>query len=104
VAAHFVYICQEVTDRATLATYFHEILSTVEGYGIEYDAVYTPFVQLEGEPIRGVVLARFESTERALAWYNSKAYTKVRQLRLEGAKGILLIVEAGAVPAEQRLL
>jgi hypothetical protein len=34
-AAHFIYICQEVVDREKLAEYFREILSTVEDYGIE---------------------------------------------------------------------
>lgn len=79
-------------------------MTTVEGFGIKYDAVYAPFVQLEGEPVRGVVLARFDSTERALAWYNSEAYTIVRQLRLEGARGTVLVVEDGAVAPELRLI
>jgi uncharacterized protein (DUF1330 family) len=99
-----LYICEEVIDREKLAEYFREVVTTVEGFGIKYDAVYTPFVQLEGEPVRGVVLARFDSTERALAWYNSEAYTIVRQLRLEGARGTVLVVEDGAVAPELRLI
>jgi len=35
--AYFVYVCQEVLDRAKLETYWREIVPTLEGYGAKLD-------------------------------------------------------------------
>ncbi len=49
---------------------------------------------LEGDwhPKRMIVL-RFESTEAALAWWNSPEYTEAKKLRHQSARGNVVIVE-----------
>jgi uncharacterized protein (DUF1330 family) len=48
---------------------------------------------LEGPPVEGVVIAEFPTFEAAKAWYDSPAYTEVRQHRFKGAEYRVVIVE-----------
>lgn len=44
------------------------------GVKIEPVIVYGEITPLEGKPMDGVVLLKFESEEAAKAWYNSESY------------------------------
>jgi uncharacterized protein (DUF1330 family) len=101
--AYFVYVCQEVLDRAKLETYWREIVPTLEGYGARSLSSYAPFEQLEGEPVEAVVVVEFPSRERARAWYDSDAYKAIRHLRIEGARYIGVLAEGGTPPIDQRM-
>ena len=101
--AYFVYVCQEVLDRAKLETYWREIVPTLEGYGAKSLSSYAPFEQLEGEPVEGIVVVEFPSRERARAWYDSDAYKAIRHLRIEGARYIGVLAEAGTPPIDERM-
>jgi uncharacterized protein (DUF1330 family) len=57
--AYMVYICREVTDRAELETYWSKIGPTLEGRGAKSVVAYTPFEQLEGDPVDGVAVVAF---------------------------------------------
>jgi hypothetical protein len=57
--AYFVYVCQDVTDRKELETYWAKIGPTLEGYQPKNIVGYTPFEQLEGEKIEGVAVIEF---------------------------------------------
>jgi uncharacterized protein (DUF1330 family) len=95
-SAYLVYLCRSVSDRDELETYWNRFLETVDGYDIKLLSVYAAQDLLEGEgegPVEGVVIAEFESMDVAREWYDSAAYTEVRQHRLRGAKYIGLLVD-----------
>jgi uncharacterized protein (DUF1330 family) len=102
-SAYFVYVCQEILDRKELETYWSKIGPTLEGYQFKGLAAYTPFEQLEGKKVQGVALVEFPSVEVAKAWYDSPAYRAIRHHRENSARYIGLLVEGGALPADQRL-
>ena len=101
--AYFIYICQEVTDRAELETYWEKIGPTLAGYDAKNVVGYTPFEQLEGDHAEGVAVVEFPSFEVAKAWYDSPAYREVRAHRQRGAKYIGLLAEGGALPPNERM-
>jgi len=101
--AYLVYLCQEVTDRRELEIYWSKIGPTLEGYGARNIVAYTPFEQLEGDPVDGVAVVEFPSVEVAKAWYDSPAYVAIRPHRLRGARYIGLLTEGGALPPELRM-
>jgi uncharacterized protein (DUF1330 family) len=103
VPAYFVYICQEVTNRKSLETYWEKIGPTLEGYEAKNIAAYTRFEQLEGEKIEGVAVIEFPTFDRAKTWYESPAYRAIRHFRMDGAKYIGVIAEGGALPPDQRM-
>jgi uncharacterized protein (DUF1330 family) len=76
---------QEYTSLAgeTLTPYHGEILVFADHAEV-----------IEGAtPLPRTVVIRFDSRERAMAWYNSPAYQKVRPLRIEAAEGYAVLVE-----------
>jgi uncharacterized protein (DUF1330 family) len=93
-SAYLVYLCRSVSDRDELETYWNRFHETVDGFDIKLLSVYAAQELLEGVgPVEGVVVAEFESMDIAREWYNSAAYTEVRQHRLRGAKYIGLLVD-----------
>jgi uncharacterized protein (DUF1330 family) len=103
VPAYFVYVCQEVINRAELEVYWDKIGPTLAGYGAKNLAAYTPFEPLEGEPVDGVAVIEFPSRDVAKAWYDSAPYRAIRHHRQNGARYIGLLVEGGALPPELRM-
>ena len=54
--AYLVYICQGVSDRKELETYWKDMPPTFIGFDVKLHTVYRPFELLEGEgPVEGVV-------------------------------------------------
>jgi uncharacterized protein (DUF1330 family) len=94
--AYLVYICQSVSDRKELETYWKDMPRTLMGFDIKLHTAYRPFQLLEGEgPGEGVVVAEFPSLEEAKRWYDSPGYVAVRQHRMRGAKYLGLLVDGG---------
>src|SRR5580704_12522140 len=53
--AYLVYICQSVSDRKELETYWKEMPPTFMGFDVKLHTVYRSFELLEGEgPVEGV--------------------------------------------------
>lgn len=84
----------KVTDAAAFAEYRDKVGETVEAFGGTYLARGGKVEVLEGEwsPDRTVVI-RFESMEKARAWYHSEAYAPLLKLRLSASRGNLVLVE-----------
>ena len=101
--AYFIYVCQNVTDRTELETYWAKIGPTLKGYQVKNIVGYTPFEQLEGPKIEGVAVIEFESFELAKTWYDSPAYRAIRHHRINGADYIGVIAQGGSVPADERM-
>jgi uncharacterized protein (DUF1330 family) len=100
--AYFVYVCQQVLDRAKLEAYWQEIIPTLEGYEAKSLSSYAPFEQLEGDPVEAVVVVESRPGS-APASYDSDAYKRIRHLRIEGARYIGVLAEGGAPPIDQRM-
>jgi len=101
--AYFVYVCQEVIDRAELETHWTKIGATLEGYHSESLGSYTPFEQHDCDAVGGVAVVRFPSMDTARAWYEGPAYRAICHHRQNGARYIGLLVEAGSPPVDLRM-
>jgi len=52
---------------------------------------------LEGQPPKSIVVLAFDSTEKALAWYNSPAYEAIKAIR-QGASVSRMFMAEGLPP------
>jgi uncharacterized protein (DUF1330 family) len=52
---------------------------------------------LEGQPPKSIVVLAFDSTEKALAWYNSPAYEAIKPIR-QGASVSRMFMAEGLPP------
>ena len=66
----------EVTDRAAFQKYAEKVPETLALFrgGFHYVVRGGKTQPLEGQPPKGIVVIAFDSTEKALAWYNSPVY------------------------------
>jgi len=102
--AYLVYICQSVSDRKELETYWKDMPRTFMGFDVKLHTAYRPFELLEGEgPVEGIVVAEFPSMEEAKRWYGSPGYVTVRQHRMRGAKYLGLLVDGGVTSIDERM-
>lgn len=84
----------ELFDEEAFAAYKAAAPASVEKFGGEYLVRGGRFQSLEGrEPHSRIVVMRFSSYERALEWYNSEEYSRLKPIRGKAAKGDILLVE-----------
>jgi len=76
----------EVTDRAAFQKYAEKVPETLAPFKASFHFVVRggKTQAIEGQPPKGIVVLAFDSTEKALAWYNSPAYQAIKPIR-EGA-------------------
>jgi uncharacterized protein (DUF1330 family) len=84
----------DVTDPDVYARYRQQVLATVERYGGRFVVRGGAIEPLEGEwrPKRLVIL-EFPDLERARAWYGSREYAPLIELRQRAARGSVVLVE-----------
>jgi uncharacterized protein (DUF1330 family) len=72
----------EVTDRAAFQNYAEKIPETLAPFRGSFHYVVSggKAHPLEGQPPNGIVVIAFDSTEKALAWYNSPAYQAIKPI------------------------
>ena len=89
----------EVTDRAAFQKYAEKVPETLAPFsGSFHYVVRGGKVQaLEGQPPKGIVVIAFDSTEKALAWYNSPAYQAIKPIR-QGASVSRMFLAEGLPP------
>jgi uncharacterized protein (DUF1330 family) len=93
--AYLVYICQGVSDRKELETYWKDMPPTFMGFDVKLHTVYRPFELLEGEgPVEGVVVAEFPSMEEAKRWYDTQDTSRCATIVCE-AQSILACSSMG---------
>lgn len=87
----------DIQDEKAYAEYRQQVPGTIAKWGGEYLVRGGRQESLEGEPQppRTVIL-RFESYEKAKAWYDSPDYAKPKALRQAASKGRVLLVEGAA--------
>lgn len=92
-SAYIVFIRTKTLDQKELETYWAGIRSTTKGHPIEILVAYGKHEVLEGDPIEGIVIAKFPTVTAAKDWYFSEAYQSVAKHRQKGAVYQGLIVE-----------
>jgi uncharacterized protein (DUF1330 family) len=92
-SAYVVFTRTKTIDQKELEKYWAGIRATMEGHPIEVLVAYGKHEVLEGDPIEGMVIAKFPSVKAAKDWYFSEAYQNVAKPRKLGAIYHGLIVE-----------
>ncbi len=92
-SAYVVFTRTKTIDQKELETYWAGIRETTKGHPIEVLVAYGKHEVLEGDPIEGIVIAKFPDVKSAKEWYFSEAYQSVAQHRKQGAVYHGLIVE-----------
>jgi uncharacterized protein (DUF1330 family) len=91
--AYIVFTRTKTIDQKELEKYWAGVKATLEGHPIEVLVAYGKHEVLEGDPIEGMVIAKFSSVKAAKDWYYSEAYQNVAKHRKQGAIYHGLIVE-----------
>ena len=92
-SAYIVFTRTKTLDQRELETYWAGIQATMKGHPIEVLVAYGKYEVLEGDPIEGIVIAKFPTAEAAKDWYYGEAYQSVAKHRQKGAVYQGLIVE-----------
>src|SRR5215813_4582953 len=89
----------EVTDRAAFQKYAEKVPETLAPFSGSFHYVVRggKTQALEGQPPKSIVVLGFDSTEKALAWYNSPAYQAIKPIR-QGASLSRMFVAEGLPP------
>jgi uncharacterized protein (DUF1330 family) len=92
-SAYVVFTRTRTIDHKELEKYWTGIKATMEGHPIEVLVAYGKHEVLEGDPIEGIVIAKFPNAKAAKDWYDSEASQSVAKHRKLGAIYHGLIVE-----------
>ena len=92
-SAYLVFTRTKTIDRKELETYWAGLPATTKGHPIELLVAYGSHEVLEGDPIEGIVIAKFPDVKAAKDWYYSEAYQSIAKHRKDGAIYHGLIVE-----------
>ena len=89
----------DVTDRVAFQKYAEKVPETLAPFRGSFHYVVRggKTQALEGQPPKGIVVIAFDSTEKALAWYNSPAYQAIKPLR-QGASVTRMFMAEGLPP------
>jgi len=91
--AFVVFTRTKTIDQNELEKYWAGVKATMEGHPIEVLVAYGKHEVLEGDPIEGIVIAKFPDVQTAKNWYYGEAYQSVAKHRKLGAVYQGLIVE-----------
>jgi len=92
-SAYIVFTRTKTLDQKELETYWAGIKATMQGHPIDVLVTYGKHEVLEGDPVEGIVIARFPTVKAAKDWYYSEGYQRVAKHRQKGAIYQGLIVE-----------
>jgi len=92
--AYCVFIYKNLHDRSKMLEYWANARNSLAAYNVKMLTGYNHFEVMEGDDeVKAIAIAEFETMADAKAWYNSPAYTEVRQHRFKGADYRGVIVE-----------
>lgn len=92
-SAYIVFTRTKTLDRKELEVYWAGIKDTMKGHPIEVLVAYGDFEVIEGDPVEGIVIAKFPTVKAAKDWYHAEAYQSIAKHRQKGAVYNGLIVE-----------
>ena len=78
-SAYVVFTRTKTIDQKELEQYWTRIKATTKDHPIEVLVAYGKHEVLEGDPIEGMVIAKFPSVKAAKDWYYSGGLPKRRQ-------------------------
>ena len=84
-SAYVVFTRTKTIDQEELDKYWAGIKATMVGHPIEVLVAYGKHEVLEGDPIEGIVIAKFPNVKAAKDWYYSEACQSVAKHRKLGA-------------------
>jgi uncharacterized protein (DUF1330 family) len=96
--AAYVVAEVEVTDPALYERYKPIAEETVRQYGGRFLVRGGAAEALEGAPPKRIVVLEFPSLDAARSWYRSAEYAPGLEMRLQGARSRLVLVEGAAPP------
>tara|TARA_Y100001970_G_scaffold59656_1_gene75969 strand:+ start:6864 stop:7151 length:288 start_codon:yes stop_codon:yes gene_type:complete len=74
--------------------YVERVPQTIKNFGGKYLARAGEFKSMEGKwNFSRNVIIEFPSYEKAMEWYNSEEYNKIKNLRLNNTEGNLIIIK-----------
>ena len=80
-SAYVVFTRTKTIDQKELEKYWTGIKATMKDHPIEVLVAYGKHEVLEGDPIEGMVIAKFPSVNAAKDWYYSETYQNVAKHR-----------------------
>jgi uncharacterized protein (DUF1330 family) len=83
--AYIVFTRTKTLDQKELEAYWAGIKDTMKGHPVEVLVAYGNHEVLEGDPIEGIVIAKFPTVKAAKDWYYGQAYQSVAKHRQKGA-------------------
>lgn len=102
--AYVVLVCRQIVDQEELDTYRQRVNGTLVGRAARVLIDHSRLLILEGQgPVDGVTVYEFPPKDGARSWFESVAYREVQQHRKKGAKYLVILVEGGVPPVEQRM-
>ena len=84
-SAYIVFTRTKTLDQNKLETYWAGIQATMKGHPIEVLVAYGKYEVLEGNPIEGIVIAKFPTVKAAKDRCYGEAYQSVAKHRQKGA-------------------
>ena len=93
----YIVVDIEITDPDTYTQYVQQVQPSLDAYGGRFVVRGGQAETLEGEwsPKR-VVIAQFDSVEKARAWWGSEIYAGPKKLRQSAARTKMILVEGVA--------
>jgi uncharacterized protein (DUF1330 family) len=92
-SAYIVFTRTKTLDQKELETYWAGVKATMKEHPIDVLVAYGKHEVLEGDPIEGIVIAKFPTVKAAKDWYYSVGYQSVAKHRQKGAIYQGVIVE-----------
>ena len=89
----YVIAADTVHDKAMMSEYGKVVAATLTPFEGKFLVRGGSCTVLEGEWQPRTVILEFPSREKAEAWYNSDAYQEIIDLRLNSARGSLVILD-----------
>jgi uncharacterized protein (DUF1330 family) len=84
----------ELTDPEGIKPYREQFLPTLEPFGGRFIVRGGTVAKLEGDPPKGrFIVIAFDNMDKALAWYNSEAYSAIRPYRQKSGRTQAFVVE-----------
>jgi uncharacterized protein (DUF1330 family) len=84
-SAYIIFTRTRTPDKKELETYWAGIKATMKEHPIDVLVAYGKHEVLEGDPIEGIVIAKFPTVKAAKDWYCGEAYQSVAKHRKKGA-------------------
>jgi uncharacterized protein (DUF1330 family) len=89
----YVIAADTVHDAAMMSEYGKVVAATIAAFDGKFLVRGGNCTVLEGEWQPRTVILEFPSREKAEAWYKSEPYQKIIGLRLNSARGSLVIID-----------